>query len=216
MNDSWIFTTRPRLNSMRSVHGNFFTCTDLNRSKAPETVFFLELSSVCALTAELIRPFSRAHNSTDPQKTRRGHHPSHDTLWTVDILCWSCLSHPKKGQTPHSIPKSQQMIAFCFHLCLALFISSPLFCFWSWIMTFFSTVVRVLSRERERERKRTQENDLAELSLWVALWWVDLILTAFDNLNYLWFLRGYEHLRGKKKCYDSCRTFCNIYKLQRP
>ena len=165
MNDSWIFTTRPRLKSMGNVHGNFFTCTDLNRSKAPETVFFLELSSVRALTAEPIRPFSRAYSSTDPQKTRRGHHPSHDILSTVDILCWSCLSHPKKGQTPHSIPKSRQMIAFCFHLCLALFISSPLFCFWSWIMTFFSTVVRVLSteRERERERKRMQENDLAEL-----------------------------------------------------
>lgn len=121
MNDSWIFTTRPRLKNMGSVHGNFFICTDLNRSKAPETVFFLELSSVCALTAEPIRPFSPAHNSTDPQNTRRGQHPSHDTLWTVHILCWSCLSHPKKGQTPHSIPKSRQMTAFCFHLCLALF-----------------------------------------------------------------------------------------------
>ena len=109
------------------------------------------------------------------------------------------------GKWLHSV--STSVLPCLFHLHYSAFDHE------SWL---FSTVVRVLSRERERERKRTQENDLAELSLWVALWWVDLILTAFDNLNYLWFLRGYEHLRGKKKCYDSCRTFCNIYKLQRP
>lgn len=46
--------------------GTFFTCTDLDRSKAPETVSFLELSSVRVLTAELIGLFSSAHHSSDP------------------------------------------------------------------------------------------------------------------------------------------------------
>lgn len=160
MNDSWIFTTRPRLKSMGSVHGNFFICTDLNRSKAPETVFFLELSSVCALTAEPIRPFSPAHNSTDPQNTRRGQHPSHDTLWTVHILCWSCLSHPKKGQTPHSIPKSRKWLHSVSTSVLPYFISIILLLIMNHDFFFYSSQSFVY---RERERKRTQENDFAEL-----------------------------------------------------
>ena len=92
------------------------------------------------------------------------------------------------------------MISFCFHLCLASFFSSPWFHFWSWIMTFFSTVVRVLSikREREREREKTWKWFSRTVSV-SLLWWADLIFTAFSNLKHLWLLRGYEHLWRKRE-----------------
>lgn len=89
----------------------------------------LELSSVCALPSGRSGHFHVHTVARIHRKQGEATIPLTTYSPTVDILCWSCLSHPKKGQTPFHSGESRQMIAFCFHLCLALFISSPLFCF---------------------------------------------------------------------------------------
>lgn len=152
--DSWISTAMPRL-------GLAWTWTFGKHQKlfpfwSSAQFGSLLLSWSACLNWELL---SFAHSSTDPQGTNKERSPA--PSWyacTPDRPACHVWTSPRKPGS--SVSESQHMISFCFHLCLALFCWSPWFCFWSWIMAFFSTAVRLLSTREERERR--QENDLAE------------------------------------------------------